>query len=396
MSLAFALAVRRAVGDAAAITIADPGRRGRDPRAFALSPAAVVMLDRLAVWEPLVGRAQPIAGMRITDGRIDDVVRQRYLAFEAEGPEPLGWMIEAEALHSELLSACRAAGLLFDTRTVSRFALDDAVSGMIEVWAEDGASRRVNLLVAADGARSRLRERAGIGWTGRRYPQAGIVATVSHERDHRGVAVQHFLSAGPFAILPLAGPGTVHPYRSSIVWSEDEHVARDVARMTPDEALDAVRTRMGPELGAIALETGLGSHPLAVGLARRFVGSRFALLGDAAHEVHPLAGQGLNLGLGDAAALAERVVDFVRLGLDPGSPDPLRNYERDRRVEAVTLAGVTDGLNRLFSNDLLPVRALRDLGLGIVDRTPGVKRFFAGQASGRTARAPRLMRDEAL
>lgn len=251
------------------------------------------------------------------------------------------------------------------------------------------------MLVAADGARSRLREAAGIGWVGELYPQTGLVATIAHERDHRGIAVQHFLPAGSFAILPLAGRGRTLPHRSSIVWTEREGRARDLLGGPQEAVAEALAERFGPELGAIERETPLAGFPLGVGLARSFVKDRMALLGDAAHLVHPLAGQGLNLGLGDAASLAEHVVDAVRLGLDPGGPDVLAAYQSDRRLDAVLMATLTDGLNRLFSNDSLVLRALRDLGLGLVDRSPA-KDFLAAQAAGTTRRAPRLMRGEAL
>lgn len=392
-SLAFALAVRQAAGDAVAVTVTDPGRGGADPRAYALSRAASRMLDRLGLWPAVRGRAQPIAEMRITDSRLDDPVRPDYLGFREDASGPLGYMVEAADLSAELATACRASGIVFRTGAVTGF---EAGPHGIEAASSETGPSLVSLLVAADGARSRLREAAGIGWVGRRYPQSGIVATVAHERDHCGRAVQHFLPAGPFAILPLAGPGRAFPHRSSIVWTEDEALAPALLEQPPEAALRSVEARFGHELGRLALETRLFAHPLAVGLARRFAATRFALLGDAAHEIHPLAGQGLNLGLADAAALAEHVVDAVRLGLDPGSDEVLVRYERDRRFDAVAIAGVTDGLNRLFSNDSLPVRSLRDFGLGLVDRAAGVKGFLAGEASGLTGRAPRLMRGEAI
>lgn len=393
--LVFALASARALGPAVEITICDPGfgRERRDGRAYALSAGAVGMLDALGIWPRLDGAAQPIAAMSITDGRVEDPVRPAYLTFEGEPGRPLGHMIEAAALLPPLVEACRAAGIALSPVGVRSF---EEREGARAVELSDGTEVRPSLVVVADGARSRLREAAGIAWYGRRYGQSGIVATLAHARDHEGRATQHFLPSGPFAILPLAGPGAALPHRSSIVWTERDANVPRILGLQPEGALAQVEARFGPDLGAIALETPLAAHPLSLGLARRYVAARLALLGDAAHEIHPLAGQGLNLGLADAAALAERVADAVRLGSDPGAPGVLAAYERDRRFDAVALAGATDGLDRLFSNDRLSLRVLRDLGLGLVDRVEAAKSLFAGQASGTSGRAPRLMRGEAL
>jgi len=256
------------------------------------------------------------------------------------------------------------------------------------------------LLVAADGARSRLREQAGIGWISWPYRQSGIVATIVHERDHEGRAVEHFLPSGPFAILPLKSEaqsdGSVK-HRSSIVWTERSENVPALLESGADDLLAELERRFGLGLGRIAFETRPQAHPLAFGVARSFVAERLALLGDAAHLIHPIAGQGLNLGLHDAAALAEIVADAMRLGMDPGGPDVLAQYERARRADITAMGAMTDGLNRLFSNDFLPLRLIRDLGLGLVDRMPGLKRFFIREAAGlRDGSAPRLLRGEAL
>ncbi len=250
-------------------------------------------------------------------------------------------------------------------------------------------------MVAADGARSRLREAAGIGWVGWSYPQSGIVATVAHERDHEGRAIEHFLPSGPFAVLPLP-PGGSLGHRSSIVWTERQADVPALLGGGPEEALMEVERRFGLALGRIALESPLKAYPLAFGIARRFGARRLLLLGDAAHVIHPIAGQGLNLGLRSAAALAESLADTMRLGLDPGGPEALEAYERSRRFDTLAMGAATDGLNRLFSTDALPVRLARDLGLGLVDRMPGLKRLFIREAAGLRGRQPRLMRGEAL
>jgi 2-octaprenyl-6-methoxyphenol hydroxylase len=392
LGLTLALALTRGLGEAVSVAVLDPafGLVRSDPRAYAVSPGAVSMFRGLRLWRAIAAEAQPIRGMRITDSRIADAVRPVYLRFDDEG-EPLAHMVEADLLDGILRRACQTDGIELSATGVTGFLAGPA---SIALRTSEGEPRQAALLIACDGARSALRELAGIGWVGRRYRQSGIVATVAHERDHDGCAIQHFLPAGPFAILPLRPEAGRH--RSSIVWTEDERRVPALLRAGRGAATRELQTRFGPELGRVELETDLLGFPLALGLARSYVAPRLALVGDAAHQVHPLAGQGLNLGLGDVAALSERIADAVRLGLDPGGADVLAAYQRDRRVEAVALAAATDGLNRLFSNDRLPSRLLRDVGLSLVDRAPGLKGFFAAQAAGATGRAPRVMRGEAL
>ena len=394
-ALAFALASRRALGDAVQVTVLDPalGRDpGRDRRAFAIGAGSRHMLEALGAWEAVRAQAQPIDDMVITDSRLDDPVRPVFLTFDGRvGSEPFAHMVESGALAASLLAACRAAGVALEPRAVAEVTVEDRA----RVDLADGASLAADLVVAADGARSPLREAAGIGWVGWDYPQAGLVATVAHERDHKGRAIEHFLPSGPFAVLPLAdGPPLGH--RSSIVWTEARERAAAALRLAPDEALAEIEQRFGLQLGRLALDGPLQAYPLSAGIARRFVGRRLALIGEAAHVIHPLAGQGLNLGLRDAAALAESVADAVRLGLDPGGQPVLTAYERARRWDSVMMGAATDGLNRLFSNDNLALRLARDLGLGLVDRLPALKRYLMGEAAGLRTDAPRLMRGEAL
>jgi 2-octaprenyl-6-methoxyphenol hydroxylase len=225
------------------------------------------------------------------------------------------------------------------------------------------------------------------------------VATIAHERDHEGKAFEHFLPAGPFAILPLKpepqADGSIG-HRSSIVWTERNENVPALLESHPEDLLVELERRFGLQLGKLTFETKPQAFPLSFGVARSFVAERLALLGDAAHVIHPIAGQGLNLGLHDAAALAEIVTDAMRLGMDPGAADVLDQYERARRTDITTMGMMTDGLNRLFSNDVLPVRLIRDLGLGLVDRMPGLKRFFIREAAGIRERQPRLLRGEGL
>jgi 2-octaprenyl-6-methoxyphenol hydroxylase len=394
--LSLALALKRALGRSLDVTLCDPAL-SRDPsgdrRAYAIAAGARRMLAALGVWDAVAAEAQPMLDMVVTDSRLHDPVRLAFLTFdgEVEAGEPFAHMVESGALTAALLAASRDAGVDLRPEGVQGFAVDEAA---VAAELSGGGTIGAALLVAADGARSRLREEAGIAWVGWSYPQSGLVATIGHERDHEGRAVEHFLPSGPFALLPLA-PGGSLGHRTSIVWTERAEEAARLLALPPDELLAELERRFGLELGAIALETPVRAYPLAFGIARRFVAPRLALLGDAAHVIHPIAGQGLNLGLKDAAALAEAVVDAVRLGLDPGGDDVLAEYERARRFDTVAMGAVTDGLNRLFSNDFLPVRLVRDLGLGIVDRMPALKRFFIREAAGLSS-GPKLMRGEGL
>jgi 2-octaprenyl-6-methoxyphenol hydroxylase len=234
-----------------------------------------------------------------------------------------------------------------------------------------------------------MREHMGLGVIGWSYPQWGIVATVHHERPHEGTAYEHFLPSGPFAILPMTGN------RSSLVWTEREDIAPEMLKL-PDEAFNAeIARRFGAHLGATHAEGPRWSYPLRFHLARGFVRPRFALAGDSAHGIHPIAGQGLNLGFKDAAALTEVVIEAARLGLDIGSLDVLQRYERWRRFDSLTLAASTDALNRLFSNDIAPLRIARDLGMGIVDGIGPLRRFFMRHAGGDIGKLPRLLKGEA-
>lgn len=395
--LSLALALKQALGDSFAIVLADPALAAAprtDNRAYAVAAGARAMLETLGVWEAVAATSQPMTEMIVSDSRTKDVVRPVFLTFdgEVEPGQPFAHMVENAALVVGLKSACERVGVELRSTGVRRFAAED---DGVEIVFSDGGRAEAVLLVAADGARSKLREQAGIGWVGWGYGQSGIVATIGHERPHHGRAVEHFLPSGPFAMLPLADGGQLG-HRSSIVWTERSESVPALLSLDSADLLEEIETRFGLELGEIALESAVSAHPLGFGVARRFVDRRFALLGDAAHLIHPIAGQGLNLGLKDVAALAETIVDAARLGLDPGSLDVLEDYEKARRFDTVAMGAVTDGLNRLFSNDTTPLRLVRDLGLGMVDRLPGLKRFFIREAAGLAGSPPRLLRGEAL
>ncbi len=395
--LSLALALKQALGNAFAVIVADPvfaGPGRPDTRAYAVAAAAQAMLTSLGIWDKIADGAQAMTEMVVSDSRSGDVVRPVFLTFdgEVEPGQPFAHMVGSGALIEALTAACREAGVQLRGEGVTRF--DSGEAGVSVVLA-GGEALRARLLVAADGARSRLREQAGIGWVGWDYGQSGLVATIGHERPHGGRAVEHFLPSGPFAILPLSDGGRLG-HRSSMVWSERNENVPALLSLDEEGMLAEIERRFGLELGEIALESPVTAHPLGFGVARRFVGERLALLGDAAHVIHPIAGQGLNLGLKDVAALAEIIVDAARLGLDPGAGDVLEGYEQARRFDTVAMGAVTDGLNRLFSNDATPLRLARDLGLGLVDRLPGLKRFFIREAAGVAGAPPRLLRGEAL
>jgi 2-octaprenyl-6-methoxyphenol hydroxylase len=390
--LALGIALRQALGASFAILIADPffGRDGSgDPRASAIAAGARRLFETIGVWDAVAQEAQPILDMAVSDSRLTDKVRPVFLSFagEVEPGEPFAHMIENRDLVAALTAKARELGITLKPAAVTGFETE---LGGIVVRFPDGTSVAARLLAAADGARSRLRELAGIptyGWT---YPQAAIVTNVAHERDHQGRACEHFLPAGPFAILPLKGR------RSSIVWTEDAHVAEQIVAL-PDDLFHAeLERRFGLELGEVEIIGPRRVHPLGYSVARSFIGERLALVGDAAHVIHPIAGQGLNMGLRDVAALAEAIVDAARLGLDPGSSEVLERYQRWRRFDTMMMGVATDGLNRLFSNRSDALRLIRDVGLGIVDRLPGLKRLFIREAAGVTGEVPKLLRGEPL
>jgi 2-octaprenyl-6-methoxyphenol hydroxylase len=392
--LALALALKQAAGEGLSVRLHDPSlARARAPggpsRAYAIAAGARRMLGTLGIWDAIEPHAQALTAMDITDSTLDEPIRPLFLSFDGEiAPgEPFAHMVEERPLLAALANAASAQGVVFSTESVTGF---ESAPGQVVVTAANDERFRARLLVAADGARSKLRALAGIAFHGWTYDQAAIVGTIGHERDHGGRAVEHFLPSGPFALLPLKGN------RSSIVWTERKADAAAIVARDPGTLALMIERRFGLELGAITLEGPLQTFPLSLGLAGSFVGPRLALLGDAAHVIHPIAGQGLNLGLKDAAALAEVIIDQLRLGLDPGAPEALAAYQQSRRFDTAQMAVTTDVLNRLFSNDIGPLRALREVGLGLVDRLPGLKNFFIGQAAGTGPRMPRLMRGDSL
>ncbi len=390
--LTLAIALRQGLGPSFSVSVADPTlhlSRGEDERASAIVAAARRLFETIGVWQAVAADAQPILDMVVTDSRLADAVRPSFLTFagEVEPGEPFAHMIENGLLVDALTAKAREVGVTLQPSAVATFRRDgDRVTAALA----DGSEFNARLLVAADGARSTIRAAAGIATHGWNYGQSAIVINVAHERDHDGRAEEHFLPAGPFAILPLKG------HRSSIVWTETTAEAARIMAL-PDDAFHAeLEQRFKLHLGDLKVLGARRVHPLGFFVARAFVADRIALVGDAAHVIHPIAGQGLNMGLKDVAALAEVIVDAARLGLDPGAADVLERYQRWRRFDTMAMGLATDGLNRLFSNRSDVLRAARDVGLGLVDRLPGLKRLFIREAAGLVGEVPKLLRGEDL
>ncbi|WP_417667800.1 ubiquinone biosynthesis hydroxylase [Roseibium sp.] len=392
VGLCLALALKKA-DSAMGVVVIDPKPMeilNKDPRASAIAAAASRMLDQLGVWNRIKDKAQPINEMIVTDSKLRDLVRPVFLTFggEVTEGEPFAHMVPNGAMLPALYEASRALGVAFaapDSATTFKTTVDE-----VTIELASGKVLRARLLVAADGVRSKLRDLAGIRTNHWDYGQSGIVTTVKHERPHNGRAEEHFLPAGPFAILPLTGN------RSSLVWTESTADAKRLVESDEFTFELELERRFGHHLGKLELDGPRNAYPLGLTLAREFVKPRFALAGDAAHGIHPIAGQGLNMGFKDVAALAEVLVEARRLGQDVGAFDVLERYQRWRRFDAFQMGVVTDVLNRLFSNDNDFLRAARDFGLGLVDRMPGIKSSFIKEASGFAGPAPKLLSGEPI
>lgn len=390
--LGLALALRQGLGPEIPIVVADPAfamKPSRDPRASAIVAACRRLFEVVGVWDQVADSAQPILDMVVTDSRLEDATRPIFLTFggEVEPGEPFAHMVENRHLIDALVAQAESEGIELNAIAVSAYESNPEGT---RVTLSDGRAIDASLLVAADGARSKLRERAGIATNGWDYDQSGIVVTVGHERDHGGRAEEHFLPAGPFAILPLKGN------RSSLVWTESRREAARIIELSDTEFQSELETRFGLHLGEVKAIDKPRAFPLGYFVARSFIAERLALVGDAAHVIHPIAGQGLNMGLKDAAALAEVIVDAARLGIDPGQTDVLERYQRWRRFDTVAMGVATNSLNMLFSNKSTLLRTVRDVGLGLVDRMPPLKNAFIRQAAGLSGEVPRLLRGEAL
>lgn len=360
-----------------------------DGRATAVSASARKMFETLGVWEGIAPFAQAMSEIIVTDTRPDAEARPVLLHFdESDMPNgPSAHMVENRHLHQCLLQSAKASPHI-------TFATGNAVAsysfgpGLAHVRLHDGTLYRAPLIIAADGSKSPAREAAGIALRGWTYDQMAIVTTVEHDLPHHGKAEEHFRPSGPFAILPLPGN------RSSLVWTERKEDAKRILSLSDEDFLRELATRFGNHLGKIQVIGRRHGYPLSVFVAEEFAGPRLALVGDAAHVLHPLAGLGFNLGLRDVAALAECVHDAAALGLDPGADAVLQRYTMWRRFDTVLTAAAVDGINRLFGNDNALLRLLRETGLSAVNRIPSLKSGFVHEAAGHSGTLPKLLRGE--
>jgi 2-octaprenyl-6-methoxyphenol hydroxylase len=357
-----------------------------DGRASAIAHGSQQMLAAIGLWDKVAAAAEPIREIRVADGESPLFLHYDHREL---GEAPLGYIVENRVLRQALLERVAELPGLRHVAPAEVVGAERGPGGVVCTLA-DGGSLAGALLVAADGKESPLRRAAGIRTLEFRYPQTGIVCTVHHARPHLGIAVEHFLPAGPFAILPMTGN------RSSIVWTERAALAPGIMALGDADFAAELGRRFGDFLGELEVVGPRWSYPLAFLHAQRTIDERLALIGDAAHLIHPIAGQGLNLGLRDVAALAECIIDARRLGLDIGNRDVLARYESWRRVDNLALAAVTDGLNRLFSNELAPLAMARDVGLAIVNRVPPARRLLMRHAMGMVGTLPRLVRGERL
>jgi len=356
-----------------------------DGRGSAVAAGSQRILDGLGLWEGVADHAEPILEIRVADGMSPLFLHYDHAEI-SDGP--LGWIVENAVTRRALAAAAEKSSLqVFDGTELAdcHFGEDAAMLDLA-----DGQTVTARLVVAADGRDSPLRAAAGIEAVRWNYPQTGIVCAVHHEVPHRGIAQEHFLPAGPFAILPMT------ENRSSIVWTERHDLAPDILALDDEAFTSELRQRFGNFLGRVDVGPMRWSYPLSVVHSKRYIAPRLALAGDAAHAIHPIAGQGFNIGLRDVAALAEVIMDTLRLGLDPGAITALERYERWRKPDNMMMIGVTDALNRLFSNDIPPLRIARDIGLAAVDNAAPLKKVFMRHAMGVVGELPRLLRGESL
>ena len=361
-----------------------------DGRAYALAVASQRLLKALGLWQGLAGDSQPIRQVKASQGQPGEGAAPFFLHFDSAEIEegPVGYMLEDRFLYRALLAAMRDQVQHLPGLSVTD---QQATANGIEATLSDGRRMRARLLVGADGRGSGVAARAGIRRQGWDYGQTALVAAIAHERPHDGTAQQYFMATGPLAILPLPGN------RSSVVWSETHDNARVIAALPDDAFLDVLRPRFGDYLGNISLAGARFTYPLSLSLADRYVADRVALVGDAAHGVHPIAGQGLNLGLRDVAALAEVLVDAARRGEDIGSDLVLERYQGWRRFDATSLALGMDGVNRLFGSSNPVLSAARGIGMGLVSAIPALRRGFMRQAAGLSVDPmPRLLLGQTL
>jgi len=362
-----------------------------DGRSYAIALTSGRLLKGIGVWDAVSDHAQPMLEIKVTDGRAGDGPSPMFMHFDhAEIEEgPMGHMVQDRHIRHALMAAVQSQPAITQMNKKTVVAQDVDASGVTLTLA-DGTTLRARLAVGADGRGTGTGQRAGIKRIEWRYDQTALVCAIEHEQPHGGIAHQFFMPQGPLAILPLTGN------RSSIVWSETSHNAAAIHALPDGAYVDVLRPRFGSFLGEISLAGARYTYPLGLSLAHDMVAPRVALVGDAAHGVHPIAGQGLNAGLRDVAALAEVIADAARRGEDIGSDAALARYQQWRRFDNAALALATDSFNRLFSNDNPLVRLARDVGMAAVNALPGMRRSFIREAAGLTGDLPRLMQGKPL
>jgi 2-octaprenyl-6-methoxyphenol hydroxylase len=361
-----------------------------DGRAYALAVSSQRLLRALGLWDGLAGNSQPILQVKASQGRAGEGAAPFFLHFDSAETEegPVGHMLEDRFLYKALLGAMQGRVTHLPGLAVTDHHVDAAGA---TVTLSDGKQMQARMLVGADGRGSGVAKRAGIARRGWDYGQTALVAAIDHDQPHNGIAQQYFMSSGPLAILPLTGN------RSSVVWSETRTNAEIILKLDDDDFMVVLRPRFGDFLGNIRLAGARFSYPLSLSLADSYAAPRVALVGDAAHGVHPIAGQGLNLGLRDVAALAQVLVEATRRGEDIGSELVLQRYQAWRRFDATALALGMDSVNRLFATDNPLISAVRGLGMGAVTAMPALRRGFMRQAAGLSVDPmPRLLTGQPL
>ncbi len=362
-----------------------------DGRAYALALASQRLLQTIGVWDRVAEHAQPMLEIKVTDGHAGTRPSPFFMHFDhAEIEEgPMGYMVEDRHLRRAFLDAMDADSNITQISGRTVIAQDQDATG-VTLTLDDGSTLTGSLLVGCDGRRSGTAARAGIKRSGWDYGQTALVCAIEHDLPHHGIAHQFFMPPGPLAILPLTGN------RSSIVWSERTDAAKRINALPEGEYLQVLRPRFGDFLGDIKLAGDRFTYPLNLTIANAFIGERMALVGDAAHGMHPIAGQGLNAGLRDVGALAEVLTLAGRRGEDIGSVLVLERYQEWRRFDTAALAMATDVFNKLFSNDNPLLRVGRDIGMGIVGSLPGLRRGFVREAAGLTGDLPKLLQGRAI
>ena len=361
-----------------------------DGRAYAVALASQRFWAAIGVWDRVAAEAEPMVDILVSDGKVDEGASPLFLHLDHRETDDgvYGYMVEDRHLRPAVLAAMDDHERV--EQLAGRVTTVDYGPGQAVASLADGGTIHASVVIACDGRDSPLGAAAGIRRMSRRYQQNGLVCAVGHEKPHHGVAHEMFLPSGPFAILPLRGD------RSSLVWTETNAEAARIHALDDDAYLVELQRRFGDFLGKITLEGRRWTYPLHLSLAHEYVKPRLALLGDAAHAVHPIAGQGLNLGVRDAAALAEVLSEAAGRGEDIGGLDVLRRYQNWRRFDSTSFALGMDALNILFSNDSGPIRLIRDLGMAAVNKAPKLKTVFMKMASGVSGETPKLMRGERL